>query len=360
MIRKSTTARCSSAHSVRLKLFIGRPAASCRLGEVGFSERRTGQRDLQSGRHLLHPCGDDLPAGRHAGDQREIVAIAVHRHGIRSTLPTGSLPACLTTQTAGWPLAWVSAVAGIAATCTSDDHPVGHQRGGRAERQRPGAHRLQPGAVGARLRRGLRRQLAQRHLELLVRRARERGLEVRLLERGSAGLPARRRRSPGVPGSAMATTGWPSATTWPDLEAHRSDDAAARGAQHRVLQAVARELELARLRLFGRLRRLRAAVGVLVVGDADRAVGLQRRPGACGPIRPGGPARRRPSIAGARPPRRAGSRSRPARRGRRPRARTGRRRPCAAPPCRRRGRPGRPRSATARCRHSDWLRGLAS
>ncbi len=75
---------------------------------------------------------------------------------------------------------------------------------------------------------------------------------------------------------AIETTGWPSATTWPDLEAHRRHDAAARRAQDGVLEAVARELELALVGLGRRLRLLRAGLRLLFVGCAHRAVGLQR------------------------------------------------------------------------------------
>jgi hypothetical protein len=53
---------------------------------------------------------------------------------------------------------------------------------------------------------------------------------------------------------------------WPDLELHARDDTVLRRAQRRVLEAIARELELAGLRFGGSVRRLRMALCLLVVG----------------------------------------------------------------------------------------------
>ena len=151
MIRNSTTARCFSAHSVRLKDFI----AACRACDCDGFDARAGQRDLQSGRHLLHARGDDLLAGRRPGDQHVVVAIAVHRDSAAgSTVPTGSLPARLTTHTAGWPLSCVSAVAGITAAGRSLTTRSTIERGAsRRAAASARVDRLQPGAIGARLRR---------------------------------------------------------------------------------------------------------------------------------------------------------------------------------------------------------------
>ena len=76
---------------------------------------------------------------------------------------------------------------------------------------------------------------------------------------------------------AIETTGWPSATTWPTSTRTCGDHAAARCAQHRVLQPVARKLEPAALRPRPcGFRLLRAGLRLLFIGRADRAVDLQR------------------------------------------------------------------------------------
>ena len=59
------------------------------------------------------------------------------------------------------------------------------------------------------------------------------------------------------------------------FEAHGRNDTTARRPEHGVLQLVACECELPRLGLRGSLRRPRGTLRVLVVGDADRTVGLQ-------------------------------------------------------------------------------------
>ena len=194
---------------------------------------------------------------------------------VRSTVPTASVPARRTTQTAGWPLFCVMADAGIAAAGVSADRALDDERGARAERQRARRRGLEAGAERPRRRSRLRRQFPQHDVERLVGRTREHGLVPRRLEGRQLilghvdddfRLDLLRDRDDRLPfGHDLA-----------DLELHAGDDAILRRAQRGVLEAIAREVELARVGFGGRTRRLRHALRFLVVGGADRAVGLQR------------------------------------------------------------------------------------
>ena len=74
---------------------------------------------------------------------------------------------------------------------------------------------------------------------------------------------------------AIETIGCPSADDLADLELDAGDDAVLRRAQRRVLEAIARQLELARVGFGDGARRLRIALRLLLVGRADGAVALQ-------------------------------------------------------------------------------------
>ena len=118
----------------------------------------------------------------------------------------------------------------------------------RAWRSRPSGSctrvdRLQPRAIGARLRCRLRRKLTQSNIEEFVGCARKRGSEVRRLEGGEVvfghvhddlGLALVRDRDDRLAfGDDLA-----------DFESHGRHNAALRCAQDRVVQSVAGELEL--------------------------------------------------------------------------------------------------------------------
>ena len=278
----------SSAHSVRLNDFIGRPASWL----VALRARRRAARRAVPGAIFCTPAvTTSSPAG---GPETSTSSLRYPCTATRtsSTVPTGSLAARCTTHSAGCPLLCVIAAAGIAATGVPRPRrarrPAWRSRRAAAAAGVAGFRRARYVRVCAR---GLRRQLAQDDLELLVGRARERRPEARRLERREVvlghvdddlGLALVRDRDDRLAlGDDLA-----------DLEAHGRHDAAARRAQHGVLAAGCARVRACRAWASAAACAVCArALRVLVVGRADRAVGLQRLAGAGDPIRPAAPAR---------------------------------------------------------------------
>ena len=246
--------------------------AACLDSRLGVG---AGKRDLQAGRHLLHARGDDELSGLRPGHEHVVVAILVD-DDVRQVHGSDRFA----TRAANDP---DRGLALVLRDRRCGDRGRRRVRGGalddepraRAERQRPRRRGLQAGAEGARRRSSLRRELPQHDVERLVGRAREHGLVPRRLEcrqlvlghvDDDLRLDLLRDRDDRLPfGHDLA-----------DLELHTGDHAILRCAQRRVLQAIAREVELSRVGFGGGARRLRAALRFLFVGRADRTVRLQR------------------------------------------------------------------------------------
>ena len=184
-------ARWLSAHSVRLKDFIGRPASF-----RGWT-RRPGSATFKPGAIFCTPAvTTSSPAGR-AGHEHLVVAVAVHRDGEQID-GSKRLGACAANDPyRGLALVLRDRRSRDCGCRRFADRALDDERGALRRAGAGGVSRASSRARNVRVcRRRLRRQFPQHDLERLLGRARQPRFVARRLEYRQAGPRARRRRSP--------------------------------------------------------------------------------------------------------------------------------------------------------------------
>ena len=189
-IRNSTMARWFSAHSVRLKDFIGRPASMASLRAAsGSATRNPGAIFCTPAVTMSAPGG-----GPETSTSSLRYPCTVTR--IRSTVPTGSLPARTHHPQRRLPIALRDRAGRDRRHRRVCRRVLGDQRGRRAERQALWARWASSRARYVRVCAAACGDSSRSTTSnVVVGRARQRGLEARLLERPRADPRARRRRS---------------------------------------------------------------------------------------------------------------------------------------------------------------------